>query len=300
MGTVETVENRYAQVIDRVANAAVRSGRKASDVLVVAVTKYADMQQVRELVDAGHRDLGESRVQQLVQRAAQVEELLDRRRTLPGVSAASRTAVPGSGAQPGLFDFGNARPRTQPASGPLPADSPTGVSGRVRWHLIGHLQRNKVKKAIDVVRLVQSVDSLRLVEEIQQAAFKRDRVVDVLVQVNCSGEASKYGVAVPAALHLCEQIESMIHLRARGLMTMAPYSENPEDSRGCFTRCRELFEDIRSSGVGKPHFNILSMGMSGDYEVAVECGANVVRVGTALFGEARPEPQESDDEDDAP
>lgn len=296
MATVETLESRYAQVKDRVAEAAARSGRRPQDVLLVAVTKYADMQQVRELIDLGHVDLGESRVQQLIQRAAQVEDMLQRRRELPGVAAAARQEMAPSA---GLFEFPLARPsRAQPGTGPTPPDAPGGVSGKVRWHLIGHLQRNKVKKAIDVVRLVHSVDSLRLVEEIQGVAFKKDRVVDVLVQVNCTGEEGRFGCAVPAAMHLCEQVDSMIHLRVRGLMCMAPHAENPELSRPVFSRCRELFEDIKTRGVGKPNFNILSMGMSNDYEVAIQCGANMVRVGSALFGEPQVEEQEVDEDDE--
>ncbi|MFM9959519.1 MAG: YggS family pyridoxal phosphate-dependent enzyme [Phycisphaerales bacterium] len=308
MPTVETLESRYAQVKDRLGNAATKSGRKVSDILLVAVTKYADMQQVRELVELGHPDLGESRVQQLVQRAAQVEELLDRRRTMPGVSAAARSGFAGGSGGvggergQGVFDFSAVRStRHQPGSGPTPADAPGPLSGLVRWHLIGHLQRNKVKKSVDVVRLIHSVDSLRLIEEIQAAAYKRDRVVDVLVQINCSGEGQKFGCAIPAAWHLCEQIDSMIHLRVRGVMCMAPYSDNPEDSRPVFQRCREIFEDLQRRGAGggggknAGHFNILSMGMSNDFEVAVECGANLVRVGSALFGEAQVESQDVDE-----
>jgi pyridoxal phosphate enzyme (YggS family) len=296
MLTVQTLESRYAQVKDRVGHAAAKSGRRPEDILLVAVTKYADMQQVRELVDMGHQDLGESRVQQLVQRAAQVEELLDRRRIMPGVSAAARGLASGFTDGSTLFEITPQRAtRNQPGSGPTPAEAPGPLSGRVRWHLIGHLQRNKVKKAIDAVRLIHSVDSLRLIEEVQQIAYKRDRVVDVLVQVNCAGEAQKFGCGIPAVSHLCEQIESMIHLRVRGLMCMAPYSENPEDSRDVFRRCREVFEDTRARGYADGKFNILSMGMSNDFEVAIECGANVVRVGSALFGEPQVETQEVDE-----
>lgn len=295
MPSVETLESRYAQVKDRVASAAARSGRRPEDVLVVAVTKYADMQQVRELVDMGHQDLGESRVQQMIQRAAQVEELLERRRSLPATASARVNESRPSG----LFEFSSTRAvRHQSGNGPTPPEAPGALSGKVRWHLIGHLQRNKVKKAVDVVRLVHSVDSFRLVEEVQQIAFRRDRVVDLLVQVNCAGEDQKYGCAVPAALHLCEQIDSLIHLRVRGLMCMAPYSTNPEDSRPVFQRCRELFDEIRTRGFANGKFNILSMGMSNDYEVAIECGANIVRVGSALFGEPTVETQDADDEED--
>src|SRR5690606_37399385 len=132
----------------------------------------------------------------------------------------------------------------------------------------------------------------RIVEELQHIALKRDQVIEVLIQVNCSGEGHKFGCPLPAAIPLAEQVQSMINVRVRGLMTMAPYSDNPEDSRPTFARCRELFEEMQGLGFGEESpFNILSMGMSGDYEVAISEGANIVRVGTAIFGEAKPEPQ---------
>jgi pyridoxal phosphate enzyme (YggS family) len=249
--------DRYRQVCERVAQAAADTGRRPDDIVVVAVTKYAELEQIRELIRAGHRDFGESRVQQLLQRAAIIGEHADRQRL-----------VPRAGAEHGA-----------------------GELGGVRWHMIGHLQRNKVRKTIEVARLVHSVDSLRLAEEIQQAAFKRDEVSEVLVQVNCSGEASKFGCAVPAAQHLCDQINTMVHVRVRGLMTMAPLSDEPGDAETTFRRCRELFEEIRTTGISDGRFDILSMGMSNDYEVAVRCGANMVRVGQAIFG---PGPAEED------
>ena len=219
MPTLDTLQTRYKEVMERVAAAATRAGRRASDVLVVAVTKYADMEQLRELVSLGHRDLAESKVQQLLQRAGVVEEMLERRRTMRGVTASHDAGLEGSRAtEPSLFSPIAPRPRTQPGAGPA---EPAPANGGVRWHMIGHLQRNKVKKAVEVSRLIHSVDSLRLVEEIQQFAFKRDRISEVLVQVNCSGEESKFGCAVPAAMHLCEQVDSMIHLRIRGPLTVA-------------------------------------------------------------------------------
>jgi uncharacterized pyridoxal phosphate-containing UPF0001 family protein len=116
--------------------------------------------------------------------------------------------------------------------------------------------------------------------------------------VNVAGEKTKYGCSIPAAIHLAEQIDTMIQLRLRGLMTMAPYSTNPEDSRRTFATCREIFGEIRDSGIAAGHFNILSMGMSSDYEVAVEEGANMVRVGTGIFGEPRAGMEEGADETD--
>lgn len=272
MESATTLAERYREVKARVAQAARRAGAHADDVLVVAVSKYADMEQVRELIRLGHQDFGESRALQLVQRASMVDEMLHRQRAFPSVA-------PPRGAE-----------ATSEVGGP---------AGDVRWHMIGHLQRNKAKKVMGVCRLIHSVDSLRLVEEVQAIAFKRDEPVEVLVQVNCSGEKTKFGCAVPAAAHLCEQIDTMVHLRVRGLMTMAPYSDNPEDSRSSFERCREVFDDIRRRGVGGAAFNILSMGMSNDFEVAINCGSNLVRIGSSIFGD-RPAAEEhaETDEDD--
>lgn len=253
MANRDELEARYRGVMERVGEAAERSGRRAGDVIVVAVTKTAGPDQVRGLVELGHCDLGENRVQHLQQRVAMTEEFLSRRRMMG----------PSHGGEP--------------------------MTQQVRWHMIGHLQRNKVKAVLPLVKLIHSVDSLRLAEEVQAAAAAMDRDADVLLQVNVSGEPSKFGLAGPAAPHLAEQMETMVHLRLRGLMMMAPYSDHAEDSRDCFLRCAELFEEMKSSGRLGGHFNILSMGMSNDFEVAVECGANVVRIGRALFGEGEEE-----------
>src|SRR6185295_5699756 len=161
---------------------------------------------------------------------------------------------------------------------------------KLRWHMVGHLQRNKVKQVLPLVRLIHSVDSLRLAEELNAAGLRSGRVIDMLVQVNSSGEASKFGVAAPAAIHLCEQIDSMLHLRLRGVMTMAPTPPeggmgDPAAARDTFARCAELFGELRDAKIGGPTCNILSMGMSDDFEIAIEEGANLVRIGRALFGE---------------
>jgi pyridoxal phosphate enzyme (YggS family) len=248
------------------------------------VTKYAEPEDIRRLMELGHADFGENRVQQLIQRAAMAREWLERVRVL-GETNAARVPAQATGA----VDAGGVATATGPECG-----SPAGASPDqpVRWHMIGHLQRNKARKVLPEIRLVHSVDSLRLAEELQGLLVNTDKQVDVLVQVNCSGEESKYGCQVPAAIPLVEQIDQMYSVRVRGLMTMAPYSDNPEDARGTFARCRELFEEIRDSGVGDGRFNLLSMGMSGDYEVALEEGANIVRVGSAIFGER----EQSDDD----
>jgi PLP dependent protein len=244
----------------------------------VAVSKYAGIDDVRELVNLGHRDFGENLVPSLVQRAAMIEEWQSRQKTMT---------------------------RTK-ANAPTPQPSATPV----RWHMIGHLQRNKVKKAVELSRLIHSVDSLRLAEEVQQAANKLARTAEVLVQVNTSGEASKFGCAPAAASHLVEAIETMINVKVRGLMVMAPHvdgpSQNTDAARETFSRCRELFQEMSRLGMGGEHFNILSMGMSHDYHIAIAEGANLVRVGSAIFGPPPPggiadgaenEPEPSDEED---
>ncbi|HLP83107.1 MAG TPA: YggS family pyridoxal phosphate-dependent enzyme, partial [Phycisphaerales bacterium] len=190
--------------------------------------------------------------------------------------------------------------RTASSSSPSAPGQAAAAGSAVRWHMIGHLQRNKAKKVIEFVRLVHSVDSLRIAEELQAIAMKRDQPIEVLLQVNASGEESKHGLPLPSVIPVAEQIATMIGLRIRGLMTMAPYSDNPEDARPVFERTRELFEEMRRLKLTDSPFNILSMGMSGDYEVAISEGANVVRVGTSIFGEnaAADRPAEAPEEDE--
>lgn len=274
MTTLDTLKDKYVEVRQRIADAAKRSGRSPQSVTLVAVTKTAEPDQIRDLIKLGQTDFGENRVQQLIQRAAIIDEWLTRQRTLPG-TAASRSA---DDALKDKIDSSSTAPL-------------------VRWHMIGHLQRNKARKAVDICRLIHSVDSLRLVEELQLIGLKREKPIEVLVQVNCSGEEQKYGCAIPATAHLAEQIETMVHVQVRGLMTMAAHTDDPEKSRPAFVRLRELFEEIRESGVAGSRFNILSMGMSNDYEIAIQEGANLVRVGSALFGEGKPGTDDGSDDD---
>lgn len=162
------------------------------------------------------------------------------------------------------------------------ADDPA-VPEAVTWHMIGHLQRNKVRQALQVSNIVHSVDTLRLAEEINTAAAKLDRHPNILLQVNCSEEPQKYGAPVGAAIHLAEQIASMPNLRLVGLMTMAPLTMNKDIVRASFIRCREVFEEIRKERISGAKFRHLSMGMSQDYEIAVEEGATLLRIGSAIF-----------------
>ncbi|MHC4625415.1 MAG: YggS family pyridoxal phosphate-dependent enzyme [Planctomycetota bacterium] len=157
------------------------------------------------------------------------------------------------------------------------------VAKQVHWHLIGHLQRNKVRQALPLTSLVHSVDTLRLAEEISAAGATFNLEPRVLLQVNTSNEPQKYGVPVGAATHLAEQIESLPHLQLVGLMTMAPLTHNKDVVRACFVRARELFIEMRGEKIVGPNFTDLSMGMSSDYEVAVEEGATILRIGSAIF-----------------
>jgi pyridoxal phosphate enzyme (YggS family) len=159
-----------------------------------------------------------------------------------------------------------------------------------RWHMIGHLQRNKVRQVVPLVELIHSVDSLRLAEEINTCAGRRAAALpnaspmDVLLQVNIAEEEQKFGLSVADAPVLAGQVAEMPHLRLRGLMTMAPYGDDREESRPVFARAGELFAALRSQ-LKQDTFDTLSMGMTNDFEVAVEEGATLVRVGRALFGD---------------
>ena len=235
---------RLAEVKDRIGNACAKANREVSEVTLIAVTKTAAPEQIREILQLGVGDLGESRVQVFTQKAAQINEFYQRQKTR------GEDTVP----------------------------------ARLRWHMIGHLQRNKVKPILPLADLIHSVDSLRLAEEIEQAAGKLGKKMPVLLQVNASEEKSKFGVAVGAAVHLAEQIASMSHIALVGLMTMAPLSEDAEEARPVFARTREIFDEIKWHKIGGAGFRHLSMGMSNDYEQAIAEGATMVRIGTALFG----------------
>jgi pyridoxal phosphate enzyme (YggS family) len=166
----------------------------------------------------------------------------------------------------------------------LKANADDGANPReVHWHMIGHLQRNKVRQVLPLVTTVHSVDTLRLAEEINAAAVKMGVCPEVLLQVNTSQEPQKFGVPVGAAPHLAEQIASLPNLRLVGLMTMGPLTHNKDVIRKSFTRARELFVEISGEKIVGRQFTELSMGMSSDYEIAVEEGATILRIGSAIF-----------------
>jgi pyridoxal phosphate enzyme (YggS family) len=239
-GLKTTIERNLARIRSDITAACERRGRSPKDVSVIAVTKSVDVDAIKLLVDMGVRDIGESRVPQLVERRRQIEQWLGGEKSRVGL----------------------------------------------RWHLIGHLQRNKVKLALEAADVIHSIDSLRLAEEINQCCGKAGRTVDVLMQVNCSNEPQKFGVAVGAAVHLAELVSTFAALRLVGLMTMAPLVKDAQDARPSFVRLKELFDEMRSEKISAGRLAHLSMGMSGDYTVAVEEGATMVRIGSSLFEEA--------------
>ena len=154
---------------------------------------------------------------------------------------------------------------------------------KIDWHMIGHLQRNKVRQVLSITSLIHSVDTLRLAEEINASAAKLNLCPKVLLQVNTSNEPQKYGVPIAAVTHLAEQIETLPNLKLIGLMTMAPLTHNKDIVRVCFARARELFVEMRGEKIVGPDFAEMSMGMSSDYQVAIEEGATILRIGSAIF-----------------
>jgi pyridoxal phosphate enzyme (YggS family) len=157
------------------------------------------------------------------------------------------------------------------------------IPEKVNWHMIGHLQRNKVKQTLQLCRMVQSVDTLRLAEELNTHSHKLGLHTNILLQINCSGQPQKYGAPVGAAIHLAEQFATMPNLRLVGLMTMAPLTMDKNRVRASFARAREVYEEIHGERIGGAKFKHLSMGMSQDFQIAIEEGATMLRIGSAIF-----------------
>ena len=154
----------------------------------------------------------------------------------------------------------------------------------VKWHMIGHLQRNKVKYIVDKVAMIHSVDSLRLAETIEKEAAKKAVIVPILIEVNVAQEESKFGLKPEEVLPFIEQIADFSHIQINGLMTIAPYVDNAEENREIFRELKKLSVDIAAKNINNVTMSVLSMGMTGDYMVAVQEGATMVRVGTGIFG----------------
>ncbi len=161
------------------------------------------------------------------------------------------------------------------------------ITEPVEKHLVGHLQTNKAKKAVELFDFIQSVDSVRIAEEISKRTLEKGKVMNVLVEVNTSGEETKFGIEPKQAFSLIETISRLEGIKIKGLMTIGLFSDNPEDTRPCFKKLKSLFEEIKSANILNIEMRYLSMGMTSDFEVAIEEGSNMVRVGTGIFGPRR-------------
>ena len=203
-------------------------GRKESDVRLIAVTKTYGAELINEAVDCGVTDIGENRVQEILEK------------------------------------YDSVKP--------------------VRWHLIGHLQKNKVKYIIDKVEMIHSVDSLDLAKEIDRRAAKIGKVQKILLEVNVSGEESKFGIKPNECAELCREIAQLKNTEIHGLMTVAPYTDDKELLKGIFRRLKQISLDISAEKIDTVYMDELSMGMTNDYELAIAEGATMVRVGTGIFG----------------
>ena len=225
------LKENLEQVEQNIERACKKAGRARSEVTLIAVSKTKPVEMIQEIYDAGCRDFGENKVQELCEKIEQ-----------------------------------------------LPND--------IKWHMIGHLQRNKVKYIIDNhVSLIHSVDSYRLAEEINIQAKKKNVIVPILVEVNIAMEESKFGISPEDAIALVEQIAELKNVKIEGLMTIAPYVVDAEENRLYFRKIKQLSVDIGNKNIDNVSMKILSMGMTGDYMVAIEEGATLVRVGTGIFGE---------------
>lgn len=226
MGIKENID----QIIARKEQITVEAGRKAGEVLLVAVTKTRTADEINEAINAGITDIGENKVQEILDKYDQVKP--------------------------------------------------------VRWHMIGHLQTNKVKYIIDKVSLIHSVDSIKLAEEIDRRARQHGINMDILIQVNAAREESKFGITTEETESLLNEIlENCPNVRIRGLMCIAPFEEDPEDTRAVFRKVKTLYDKYSAIAHERLDFKYLSMGMSHDFEAAIFEGSNIIRIGTAIFGE---------------
>ena len=224
------IRENLEKVQNNILTACTKANRSANDVTLIAVSKTKPVELLQEAYDAGVRDFGENKVQ----------EIMDK------------------------YDK-------------LPSD--------IRWHMIGHLQTNKVKDIIDKVVLIHSVDSLRLAEEISKQAQKHNLTMPILIELNIGAEDTKFGTSLEEAIALVKEISLLPNIQIKGLMTVAPFVDDAEENRHYFNAMKHLSVDIMKENIDNVCMDILSMGMTGDYEVAVEEGATMVRVGTGIFGE---------------
>ncbi len=177
----------------------------------------------------------------------------------------------------GMVDFGENRPQEL-------RDKQSEITEPLRWHMIGALQTNKLKYVIGKTTLIHSVDSVHLAEAIEEMSAKKDLVTEVLLEINIAGEESKHGIMPEELEGFVREMTRFSHIKVRGLMTVAPYTEVAEENRVYFRKMKQLMVDINSKNIDNVYMDMLSMGMTGDYEIAVEEGATLVRVGTGIFG----------------
>ncbi len=234
----ERIAANLARVRARMAAAASRAGRDPAAIALVAVTKTRPFEDILAALEAGQRDFGENRVEELWEKVHQAEA--------------------------------------------------QGLQETIRWHLIGTVQSRKSRLAVGPFALIHSVDRPKIARRLDRDAGNRGKILDVLIEVNVSGEATKHGFSPEALMAAMPELLALDHLRYRGLMTMAPLVEDPEETRPVFRRLRELLLDLRErfppERYPQAHWEHLSMGMTNDFEVAIEEGATLVRIGTAIFG----------------
>lgn len=234
---MKSIPDAIRDVRERIYNSAIRVGRIADEIRLVAVTKTIDIPSIIEAIEAGVTILGENRVQEAQEKISDLRSQIS--------------------------------------------------NSTVEWHLIGTLQRNKAKYAVRLFELIHTIDSISLAEEVNRQAEKIGKLQRVLIQVKLSEEETKHGISEDELGPLIKRMNGLKNLRLEGLMTIPPYFDDPEKTRPYFRRLREIKDTINTSRITHHALRELSMGMSHDFEVAIEEGATMVRIGTAIFGERR-------------
>ena len=226
---METIKNNLEVINEKIKKAALKVNRNPQEIKLVAVTKTATIEQIKEAISAGVKIIGENKVQE----GKEKYQIL---------------------------------------------------SADIEWHLVGHLQTNKVKYAIEIFDLIHSVDSIKLAKEIDRRSLQFGMITNVLVEVNVSGEETKYGIKSEEVEPFLKEISEFSRIKVRGLMTITPIAEDKEEVRPYFRKLRELSKEIKSKNIKNVKMDYLSMGMTDDFEVAIEEGANMVRIGRGIFG----------------
>ncbi len=242
------IKDNIFKIKERIASACFDIDKNPLDISIIAVTKGRGIEQIREVCEAGLTEIGENKVQEALLKYNELS-------TIPAKNLGGSAAYCG----------GNYRPAA------------------IKWHMVGHLQTNKAKDAVNIFDLIQSVDSLRLASEINRQAAKINKVQDILIEVNVSGESAKFGLKPGDVIDNIKAIAQLKNINIQGLMTIASIADNQEKNRPYFKKLRELFHRINALRVTRYALRILSMGMTDDFEIAIEEGANMVRLGRAIF-----------------